>query len=67
MKKEITKDDLQNLDKDLIIDMFLQQQANLQSMSERLDHLTEMIALSNQRAYGSSSGSCSGSYKYEKR
>ena len=55
MKKEITKDDLQNLDKDLIIDMFLQQQANLQSMSERLDHLTEMIALSNQRAYGSSS------------
>lgn len=55
MKKGITKDDLQNLDKDLIIDMYLQQQALLQSTSERLDHLTEMIALANQRSFGRSS------------
>lgn len=50
--KQYTEEDLDKLDKDVIITLFLAQQGHLDEISRQLDFLTEQIALMNQRAFG---------------
>ena len=52
MKKSISKENLQQYDKDTVIDLFMEYQAET---SQKLDYLMEQVALLNQRSYGKAS------------
>ena len=52
MKKSISKENLQQYDKDTVIDLFMEYQAET---SQKLDYLMQQVALLNQRSYGKAS------------
>ena len=50
--KQYTEEELDKLDKNVIITLFLAQQGHLDEISRQLDFLTEQITLMNQLAFG---------------
>lgn len=55
MAKKFTEEQLNNLDKDMLITLFLGLQDQMEQMSRNLTLLTEQIAVMNQRSFGRSS------------
>jgi transposase len=55
MTMEYTKEQLDNLDKDTLVQLFLAQQAQLQSIDKKLQLLLEQVAVMNNNRFGRSS------------
>ncbi len=49
---ELTKEELNNLDKNVLVTIIQSQQTQLKNISHQLNFLTEQIALMNQRSFG---------------
>ena len=55
MAKKYTEEQLNRLDKDMLITLFLGLQDQLEQVNKNLDLLTEQVSLMNQRMYGRTS------------
>ena len=49
---ELSIDELNNLDKNVLVTIIVSQQRQLTAIRSQLDFLTEQIALINQRSFG---------------
>ena len=49
---ELTTSELKEMDKDVLITMFVALQSQLKDMRGQLDFITEQVALMNQRSFG---------------
>jgi transposase len=49
---ELSIDELNNLDKNVLVTIIVSQQRQLTAISAQLDFLTEQIALMNQHSFG---------------
>ena len=54
-KKDLTKTELNNLDKDTLIDIILSKQDELSEINAKVDFLMDQVKLSRQQLYGTSS------------
>lgn len=48
---ELTTEELKEMDKDVLITMFVALQGQLKSMNRQLEFITEQVALMNQRSF----------------
>ena len=49
---ELTTEELKEMDKDVLITMFVALQGQLKSMNKQIEFITEQVALMNQRSFG---------------
>ena len=52
MADRLTTEQLNSLSKDELVSMMMSMQDRVESLSSRLDYLTEQIAISNNRQFG---------------